>query len=67
MDTASRGPSIFASGKAELSTHASVRSAFVMHQMFTIIFASLSAFLTWLMHKTVDGTTSKPRGGFRSN
>ena len=44
MDTASGGPSIFASGKAELSTHASVRSAFVMHQMFKIIFASLNAF-----------------------
>jgi len=44
VDRASGGPLIFVSGKAELSTHASVRGAFVMHRMFAIILASPNAF-----------------------
>ena len=44
VDTASGGPLILVSGKAGLSTHASVRGAFVMHRMFAIILASPNAF-----------------------
>jgi hypothetical protein len=44
VDTASGGPLIFVSGKAEFSTHASMRGAFVMHRMFAIILARPNAF-----------------------
>jgi len=44
VDTASGSPLIFVRGKAEFSTHASVRAAFMMHRLFALILALPNAF-----------------------